>query len=299
MIYESIKDLVGNTPLVHLNNVEKEFDLDCQIYAKLEKQNPAGSIKDRPVKNMLEAYLASGKSLEGATIIESTSGNTGIALASLSHYYKYKAVLVMPKSVSTQRRDLIRAFGAELILVDGGIPLCQETAEKILAETPNSFILGQFTNEANSKAHLVTAKEIVTDLPDVDYVFAGIGTGGTVTGISEYFATNNVDAKVIGIEPKESPFLTEAKTGKHKIQGIGAGFKPEILKLDNIEELVTVSSDETLDMAKKVMELEGYLVGISAGASLLGAINYAKTHDLKGKKIVVIFPDTGERYTWN
>ena len=206
MIYESIKDLVGNTPLVHLNNVEAEYDLDCQIYGKLEKQNPAGSVKDRPVLNMLENYIANGKSLKGATIIESTSGNTGIALASLSHYYKYKAVIVMPKSVSTQRRELIKAFGAELVLVDGGIPACFEVANDLLANTPNSFMLGQFTNDANAKAHYVTAKEIVTDLPNVDYVFAGIGTGGTVTGISEYFKTNKIDAKVVGIEPKDEIF---------------------------------------------------------------------------------------------
>ncbi|MFA6796498.1 MAG: cysteine synthase family protein [Bacilli bacterium] len=300
MLYENVSELIGNTPLVHLKEIEKEYNLDCKIYGKLEKQNPGGSIKDRAVYQMLLNAVSQGVKLEGANIVEATSGNTGIAIAMLSNYYKYKAYIVMPTSMSQQRKDLIRSFGATLVLVDGPLKNSIAKANELLKELPNSLMLDQFKNLGNLQAHyLHTGKEIVDDLPDVDYVFAGFGTGGTISGIGKFFKENKVDAKAIGIEPEESAFITNGVAGKHGIPGIGAGFKPDNLKLEYVDEVNTVNSEQTNKLAREILCKEGLFVGVSSGASLLGAINYIKKNNLHNKKIVVIFPDTGERYSWN
>ena len=300
MLYQNMSELIGNTPLIRLQEIEKSYNLDCQIYGKLEKQNPGGSIKDRAVYQMLINATKQGLKLEGANIVEATSGNTGIAMAMLSHFFKYKAYIVMPSSMSQQRKDLIKNFGATLVLVDGPLKNSIAKAEELLKELPNSLTLNQFANPGNLESHfLTTGREIVADLPDVDCVVAGFGTGGTISGIGKYFKENNIKAKAIGVEPEESAFITKGVAGKHGIPGIGAGFKPDNLKLEYVDEILAVNSDQTNVMAKEILCKEGLFVGVSSGASLLGAINYIKSNDLHNKKIVVIFPDTGERYSWN
>lgn len=300
MVFNNVTELIGNTPLVRLKEIEKAHNLNCNIYAKLEKQNPGGSIKDRAVYQMLVEAEKKGVKLEGANVVEATSGNTGIAIAMLSNYFKYKAYIVMPSSMSQQRKDLIRNFGAHLVLVDGPLKNSIEKAKELLEELPNAITLDQFKNPGNVQAHyLNTGKEIVDDLPNVDYVIGGFGTGGTVSGIGKYFADKGIDAKVIGAEPEESAFITKGIPGKHGIPGIGAGFRPYNLKLEYISEVVTVNSKKTNEIAREILCKEGLFVGVSSGASLLAAINYIKDNNLKNKTIVVIFPDTGERYSWN
>ena len=301
MIKDSIIDLVGNTPLVRLHKIEEYFNLSVEIYAKLEKNNPVGSIKDRPVLEMLKGYQEKGLIKEGSTIIEATSGNTGIALAALGNYFNYHIIIVMPSSMSEQRKALIRAYGAELVLVEqGGMKGANEKALELQKEIPGSIIFGQFDNLDNPKAHyLHTAREIEEDIPDLDYLFAGFGTGGTISGIARYFKEKEKATKFIGVEPASSPLLSENKAGPHKIQGIGANFIPNTLDTKLIDEVVTCLDDDAINMAKLICKKEGLLVGISSGAALASAISYINKNNLKNKKVVVILPDTGERYSWN
>ena len=300
MIYNSIVDLVGNTPLIRLHKIEKAINTDCEIYAKLEKQNPAGSIKDRVALNMVLDYQKRGIIDKDTTIIEPTSGNTGIALSCLGNYYGYKIIIVMPSTMSEQRKMLMKAYNAELVLVDGGMEACVEKAKEIHSTISNSIIAGQFINPANVDAHFKnTGPEIYKDLADVDSIFAGIGTGGTISGIGKFFKTKGLPTKIFGIEPASSPLLTEGKTGKHKIQGIGADFIPDNYKKEYIDQVITVKDDDAIYWAMAITKTEGLLVGISSGASLSGAISIIRNMKLHNKKIVVIFPDTGERYSWN
>ena len=300
MIYQNIGELIGNTPLVCLHEIERKYHLDCHIYGKLEKQNPGGSIKDRAVYQMLINAQKQGINLEGANIVEATSGNTGIAIAMLSHFFKYHAYIVMPSSMSQQRKDIIKNFGASLILVDGPLKNSIAKANSLLKELPRSLSLNQFGNPGNLEAHFLhTGKEIIDDLPNVDYIFAGFGSGGTISGIGKFVKANDLGAKIIAVEPEESAFITKGIAGKHGIPGIGAGFKPDNLRMEYIDEVVAVNSKQTNDMAREILSSEGLFVGVSSGASLLAAINYIKVHDLHNRNIVVIFPDTGERYSWN
>jgi cysteine synthase A len=299
MIYNSILDLVGNTPLVRLNKVEKDINTSCQLYAKLEKNNPAGSAKDRAVKQMLIDFQQKGLLKEGSVIVEPTSGNTGIALSALANYYGYKVTIVMPSSMSEQRRALMKAYNAELVLVDGNMTMAINKAKEIVSNTPGALMLGQFTNLSNVKAHfLTTGPEIYKDVPDVDYILAGVGTGGTISGIGEYFKSVKAQARIIGLEPASSPFLTKGIAGKHKIQGIGAGMKPDNFVSEYVDEVRTVGDDEAIETAKYIVRKEGYLVGISSGAALAGAIDLIREKKLENKKLAVVFPDTGERYSW-
>lgn len=300
MIYNSIVDLVGNTPLIRLHKIEKAIGTDCEIYAKLEKQNPAGSIKDRAALNMILDYKEKGLLNEETIIIEPTSGNTGIALACLGNYFGNHVIIIMPKTMSEQRKELIKDYHAELILVDGGMKECVEKANLLHQEIKNSIIAGQFSNEANLNAHYkFTGPEIYKDINDVDYIFAGIGTGATISGIGKFFKECKLATQIIGIEPASSPLITEGHFGPHKIQGIGANFIPLNYKAEYVDEVVTVKDDEAILWAKLITKLEGLLVGISSGASLCGAVSLLKENDLHKKRIVVIFPDTGERYSWN
>jgi len=300
MVYESILELIGNTPLVHLNKIEEEYKLTCSIYGKLERQNPAGSIKDRAAYQMLKDYKEKGLLKPGATIIEPTSGNTGIALCALGSYFDYRIIIVMPKSMSIQRQQLMKAYNGELILVEGGMKEAVQKAEELKAQIPGSLILGQFDNPSNPKAHyLTTGKEILNDIEDVDYIFAGIGTGGTISGIGQFFKENHPSTKIIGIEPFSSPLITLGKTGPHKIQGIGANFIPDNYEKQYIDQVITVKDEDAILTAKMICKKEGLLVGISSGASTYGAISYIKQNHLENKKVVVILHDTGERYSWN
>jgi cysteine synthase A len=296
MIYQNILELIGNTPIIKLNKMYK-FN---NVYAKLEMQNPIGSIKDRAVYQMINDYLAEGKIKKGDTIIEPTSGNTGIALASLVNYFELQALIIMPYSSSIQRRELIKAYGGELILVNGGMKECEDKAKELNKTIKRSVILGQFENESNRKTHyLYTAKEIEKDIKDVDVIICGIGTGGTISGIGRYFKENNPSVEIIGVEPKESSLLTKGIAGEHKIQGIGPNFVPNILDLDVVDRIISVSYKDSVMNCKTLTMLEGYLVGISSGA-VLEACNYLlKEEGYKNKKILLIFPDSGERYSWN
>lgn len=300
MVYQSVVELIGNTPLLRLHRIEGRFSLACQLYAKLEKQNPAGSSKDRAVKQMIEDYLAEGQLATGSLIIEATSGNTGIALASLADYYGFRAIIVMPKSMSEQRKDLIRAYGAELVLVDGPMGSAIKTAEKLRTENPGSISLSQFDNPSNVKAHyLSTGPELHKDVPDLDFILAGIGSGGTISGIGKYYKENNLKAKIIGLEPASSPFLSQGRAGAHQIEGIGAGFRPKNYLSQYVDEIRTVTDEEALKMARLIVKEEGILVGISSGAALAGSLDLIKEKGLKGRKIAMVWPDTGERYSWN
>lgn len=294
MIYSNITELIGHTPLVQLKKMGEN------LYAKLEKQNPAGSIKDRAAYQMLLDYIDQGLIQKGSTIIEPTSGNTGIALACLSNYFGFHCIIVLAESMSIQRRELIQAYGAELALVKGGMKECIEKAEELKKSIPGSIIFGQFVNPSNPKAHyLNTAKEILEDLPEVDVIVAGIGSGGTVSGLGRYFKENKPSVEIIGVEPASSPLLTKGHAGAHKIQGIGANFIPENYIAKYVDRVETVEDDDAINMAKEIVRKEGYLVGISSGASLAKAIELSKRKEYQGKKIVAIFPDTGERYSWN
>lgn len=288
---------LGNTPIIRLKNIEKEFGLSTFIYAKNESENPTGSIKDRAVYQMLLDGVNSGLLKEGYTVIEATSGNTGISLAAFGPLFGLKVVIVMPDNMSLKRRELIRYYGAELCLIKGGMKECSEHAEKLVKSIPNSIILGQFDNLSNMKAHfLTTGKEIWEQVKNVDYVFAGIGSGGTISGIGKYMKENNKITKCIGIEPKQSPLITKGVAGGHLIQGIGANFIPNNFVKEYVDEVVTVDDVSSIEMSKKILELENIDVGYSSGANLLGAITYLKEHKLSGGTVVVIFPDTGTRY---
>ena len=307
MICNSILDLIGNTPILRLKRIESQFDLDnnIELYGKVEKNNPAGSIKDRSVKYMVLDLFKDGKLKEGYTVIEPTSGNTGIALAAIGRYLKLNVIIVMPSSMSEERRKLIRTYGAKLELVDGGMDAAVDRANLLNKKIPDSIILGQFVNESNVMAHYITtATEIFKDIPNVDYIFAGIGTGGTITGIGQYVRDNKKNTKVIGVEPESSPLLTKGRASVHKIQGIGANFVPEILDLSVIEKIIDVSNDNAINTARDICFNEGLLVGISSGASVYAAVHLS--NELKEKnsidkkiKMLCILSDTGERYTWN
>ena len=296
MIYQNILELIGNTPIVKLNRMYRYNN----VYAKLEKQNPIGSIKDRAVYQMLNDYMAEGKLKKGDTVIEPTSGNTGIALAALANYFELQAIIVMPYSSSLQRRELIKAYGGELILVNGGMKECEEKAKELSQMIKRSIILGQFENQSNEKTHyLYTSKEIEKELPNIDVIICGIGTGGTISGIGRYFKEVNNKIEIIGVEPVESSLLTKGKASEHKIQGIGPNFIPKILNLDVIDRIIPVSYKDSLMNCKIITLLEGYLVGYSSGAVLQACNQLLEEEGYKNKKILLILPDTGDRYSWN
>lgn len=299
-IYSSIDQIIGNTPILRLSHIEKQFALEAKILAKLECMNPAGSVKDRVAKAMLDDAESKGILNKDSTIIEPTSGNTGIGLASVAAARGYKLIIVMPENMSTERKQLMKAYGAQLVLTDGkkGMRGAIEKAEEIKDSTPNSFIAGQFTNPANPKAHAeTTGPEIWNDTDGkIDWFVAGVGTGGTVTGVGQYLKSKNPKIKVAVIEPEDSPVLSKGTAGAHKIQGIGAGFIPDVLDTKIYDEIITVKNEDSFETGKLVGKKEGVLVGISSGAALWGAIQLAKRPENKGKTIVVLFPDTGTRY---
>lgn len=299
-LFNSLSQAVGNTPLLELKNSKKKYDFGASVFAKLEFFNPAGSVKDRVALNMIETAEQNGTLKSGGTIIEPTSGNTGIGIAAICAAKGYKAVIVMPDTMSIERRKLIASYGAEVVLTDGskGMNGAIAKAEELNRQTPNSIIAGQFYNPANPDAHYkTTAPEIYNDLGGkVDAVVCGIGSGGTITGIGRYLKEKVKDIKVIGVEPLSSPFLTTGKAGAHKIQGIGAGFVPENLDTKIYDELITVSDNDAISFAKELAKNEGLSVGISSGAAFCAAVEIAKREDMQGKNIVVILPDGGSRY---
>lgn len=299
-IYNSVCELIGNTPLLKLNIIKEKYALNADIFAKLEYFNPAGSIKDRVALEMIEAAEADGTLKEGSVIIEPTSGNTGIGLAAIAAAKGYRTVIIMPDTMSEERKKLMSAYGAELILTEGakGMAGCIEKAEEIKKENPSSIIAGQFINPANPIAHIKTTAPEIWDALDgrVDVFVAGIGTGGTISGNGRFLKEKNPDIRIIGVEPASSPLLTEGKAGTHKLQGIGANFVPEILDRDVIDEIITVSDEDAYAFAKDVAKSEGVFVGISAGAALCAATRISQREEMKDKNIVVIFPDGGGRY---
>ena len=299
-IYTSADQLIGKTPLLELTHIEKELGLKATILAKLEYFNPAGSVKDRIAKAMIDDAEASGALKPGSVIIEPTSGNTGIGLAAVAAARGYRIIIVMPETMSVERRQLMKAYGAELVLTEGakGMKGAIAKADELAAEIPNSFIPGQFVNPANPKAHReTTGPEIYEDTDGkVDIFVAGVGTGGTVTGVGEYLKSKKTDVKVVAVEPKDSPVLSEGKAGAHKIQGIGAGFVPDVLNTAVYDEVLPVSNDDAFETGKLLGKSEGVLVGISSGAALYAAIELAKRPENEGKTIVVLLPDTGDRY---
>lgn len=299
-IYKGVLELIGNTPLVELTNTEKALGLEATILAKLEYLNPAGSVKDRIAKKMIEDAEATGKLKEGSVIIEPTSGNTGIGLAVVAAAKGYRAILTMPETMSVERRNILKAYGAEIVLTDGakGMKGAIEKAEELAKEIPGGFIPGQFVNPSNPKTHReTTGPEIWNDTEGtVDIFIAGVGTGGTVTGTGEYLKSQKPDIKVIAVEPDDSPVLSEGKAGPHKIQGIGAGFVPDVLNTSVYDEVYRAKNEDSFKAAKQLAVTEGISVGISAGAALHTAIEYAKKPENKGKTIVVLLPDSGDRY---
>lgn len=299
-IYSSVEQLIGNTPLLKLERIEKKFNLKANLIAKLECFNPAGSAKDRVAKAMIADAEKKGLLNKESVLIEPTSGNTGIGIASVAVAKGYKAIIVMPETMSEERRRLMKAYGAQLVLTDGkaGMSGAIEKAEELAKNTPNSFLCGQFVNPANPKAHFdTTGPEIYRDTDgEVDIFVSAIGTGGTITGVGEYLKSKNPNVKVVGVEPLSSPFLTKGKAGPHKIQGIGAGFKPEILNTDIYNEIITVSDEDAYLYGKMMGTNEGVLVGISSGAALCAAIEVASRDENTGKTVVVLLADTGERY---
>ena len=299
-IYKGVLELIGNTPLVELTNTEKALGLEATILAKLEYLNPAGSVKDRIAKKMIEDAEAAGTLKEGSVIIEPTSGNTGIGLAVVAAAKGYRAILTMPETMSVERRNILKAYGAEIVLTDGakGMKGAIEKAEELSKEIPGGFILGQFVNPSNPKTHReTTGPEIWNDTEGtVDIFIAGVGTGGTVTGTGEYLKSQKPDIKVIAVEPDDSPVLSEGKAGPHKIQGIGAGFVPDVLNTSVYDEVYRAKNEDSFKAAKQLAVTEGISVGISAGAALHTAIEYAKKPENKGKTIVVLLPDSGDRY---
>lgn len=299
-IYTSADQLIGHTPLLELTRIEKSLNLKAKLLAKLEYFNPAGSVKDRIAKKMLDDAEKEGKINKDTVIIEPTSGNTGIGLASVAAARGYHVVIVMPETMSVERRALMKAYGAELVLSPGaaGMTGAIQKANELAKENPNSFIPSQFSNPSNPKAHYeTTGPEIWEDTDGaVDVFVAGVGTGGTLTGTGTYLKEKNKDIKIISVEPATSPVLTTGKGGPHKIQGIGAGFVPDVLNQDIYDEVITVENDDAFTYGKLVGQKEGVLVGISSGAALKAAIELAKREEYEGKNIVVLFPDTGDRY---
>ena len=299
-VYDSILDLVGKTPLVELKRIEEKEGLQAKLIAKVESFNPAGSVKDRIAKAMIEDAEAKGLLKEGSVIIEPTSGNTGIGLAAAATVKGYRMILTMPETMSVERRNIVKAYGAEVVLTDGtkGMKGAIEKADELAKEIPNSFIAGQFVNPANPATHrATTGPEIWNDTDgDVDIFIAGVGTGGTLTGVGEYLKEKKPDVKIVALEPATSPVLSEGKSGAHKIQGIGAGFVPDVLNTKVYDEIITVENDDAFATGKLLAKHEGDLVGISSGAALWAAIDYAKRPENKGKTIVALLPDNGDRY---
>lgn len=299
-IYTSADQLIGKTPLLELTRIEEELGLKARVFAKLEYFNPAGSVKDRIAKRMIEDAEASGKLKPGATIIEPTSGNTGIGLAAVAAAKGYKTIIVMPETMSVERRQLMKAYGAELVLTEGakGMKGAIAKAEEIAAETENSYIPGQFVNPSNPAAHRdTTGPEIWEDTDGkVDYFVAGVGTGGTVTGVGEYLKSKNEDVKVVAVEPEASQTLAKGEAAPHKIQGIGAGFVPETLNTHIYDEIIPVTNEDAFETGRLIGHKQGVLVGISSGAAVWAAIELAKKSENEGKNIVVLLPDTGDRY---
>ena len=299
-VYNKITDLIGNTPIVRLSNLIKAKQLEAEVLAKLEYFNPAGSVKDRIALAMIDDAEKTGKLKEGSVIIEPTSGNTGIGLAAVAAARGYRAVFTMPETMSIERRNLLKAYGAEIVLTDGtkGMKGAIAKADELAAEIPNSFIPGQFVNPANLAAHLAaTGPEIWNDTDGkVDIFVAGVGTGGTLSGVGGYLKQQNSNVKVVAVEPSGSPVLSEGKAGPHKIQGIGAGFVPDTLNTDIYDEIIPVDNEDAFATGKAIAQTEGILVGISSGAAVYAAIQLAKRPENKGKVIVALLPDTGDRY---
>lgn len=300
IIYKGIDQLIGKTPLVELTNIEEKFGLKAKIVAKLEYFNPAGSVKDRIAKAMIDDAEKSGKLKKDSVIIEPTSGNTGIGLASVAASRGYKIIIVMPETMSVERRQLMKAYGAELVLTEGakGMKGAIAKAQELAQEIPNSFIPGQFVNPANPQTHREnTGPEIWEDTDGkVDIFVAGVGTGGTVTGVGEFLKSKNKDIKIVAVEPASSPVLSTGNAGSHKIQGIGAGFVPEVLNTKIYDQIITVENEDALETGRLIGKSEGFLVGISSGAATWAAIELAKKPENAGKTIVVLLPDTGDRY---
>lgn len=299
-IYTSVDQLIGKTPLLELTHIEKALDLKAKVVAKLEYLNPAGSVKDRIAKAMIDEAEAVGDLKPGSVIIEPTSGNTGIGLAAVAAARGYRIIIVMPETMSIERRQLMEAYGAELVLTDGakGMKGAISKAEELAAEIPDSFIPGQFINPANPKAHREhTGPEIYEDTDgNVDIFVAGVGTGGTVTGVGEYLKSRKPSVKVVAVEPTSSAVLSTGVAGAHKIQGIGAGFVPDVLNTDIYDEIITVSNEDAFATGRFIGKNEGFLVGISSGAAVFAAVELAKRPENEGKTIVVLLPDTGDRY---
>ena len=299
-VYDSILDLVGKTPLVELKRIEEKEGLQAKLIAKVESFNPAGSVKDRIAKAMIEDAEAKGLLKEGSVIIEPTSGNTGIGLAAAATVKGYRMILTMPETMSVERRNIVKAYGAEVVLTDGtkGMKGAIEKADELAKEIPNSFIAGQFVNPANPETHKkTTGPEIWNDTDgQVDIFVSAVGTGGTVTGTGLGLKEKNPDVKVVAVEPASSPVLSGGKTGPHKIQGIGAGFVPDVLRMDILDEIIPVENDAAFETSRDVARTDGVLVGISSGAALFAATELAKRPENEGKTIVVLLPDTGERY---
>ena len=299
-IYTSADQLIGHTPLLELTHIEKDADLSAKLLAKLEYFNPAGSVKDRIAKAMIDDAEASGKLKPGSVIIEPTSGNTGIGLAAVAAAKGYRIIIVMPETMSVERRQLMKAYGAELVLSEGakGMKGAIAKADELAKEIPNSFIPGQFVNPANPKAHIATTGPEIWDDTDgkVDIFVAGVGTGGTITGVGQYLKSKNPGVKVVAVEPATSPVLSKGTAGAHKIQGIGAGFVPDVLDTKVYDEIIAVENDDAFSTGRLIGHKEGVLVGISSGAAVWAAIELAKRPENAGKNIVVLLPDTGDRY---
>ena len=299
-IFQNVEELIGNTPLVKLNNYINQNNLKANILAKVEYFNPAGSVKDRVAKEMIDAAEKDGTLKNGSTIIEPTSGNTGIGLAAIAAAKGYRAIIIMPETMSIERQKLMKAYGAELVLTEAGKGMAGslEKAEELKASIPDSIIAGQFVNPANPATHIkTTAPEIWNDTDgNVDAFVAGIGTGGTITGNGKYLKEKNPDIKIVAVEPASSPLLTEGRAGSHKIQGIGANFVPEILDRAVVDEIIPVSNDDSYKYAKSLVKSEGIFIGISSGAALCAATILAQREEFAGKNIVVLFPDGGDRY---
>ncbi len=299
-IYQGTLDLIGNTPLVEVKNIEQKYGLKARVLVKLEYLNPAGSVKDRIAKAMIEDAEEKGILKEGSVIIEPTSGNTGIGLAAIAAAKGYQVLLTMPETMSVERRNILKAYGAQLVLTEGsqGMKGAIAAAKELAKQLPNSFLPGQFENPANPEIHRkTTGPEIWRDTKgEVDIFVAGVGTGGTITGVGEYLKSQNPEIKVVAVEPLDSPVLSEGKAGPHKIQGIGAGFVPDTLNTKIYDEIAAVSSEDAFEMGKEIAQTEGVLVGISSGAALYTALELAKRPEYQGKTIVALLPDSGDRY---
>ncbi|MBP3705706.1 MAG: cysteine synthase A [Clostridia bacterium] len=299
-IYASIDELIGSTPILELKNIEEEYSLTAQLLAKLEFFNPSGSVKDRVAKSMIDDAERKGLIKPGAAIIEPTSGNTGIGLAMVGVLRGYRVILIMPDTMSIERRKILSAYGAEIVLTDGNLGMSGaiKKAEELHKEIEGSYLTGQFVNSANRKSHFeTTGPEIWEDTDGtVDIIVAGVGTGGTITGVGEYLKLKNPNIKIFAVEPESSPYLSKGVSGAHAIQGIGAGFIPEVLNTNIYDEIITVSNEDAYEMGRNLASKEGILVGISSGAAVFAALDIAKRAENIGKKIVVLLPDTGSRY---